>query len=214
MIDVYRLGWTRYQVFFASAVRTARDKSKLLSFLIDSPRVSFVGEMGGDFDYEVLFLGKHSNEVTDLLEECTRRCGEFAVSKSVIIHQSVSFFPRKYLATKPMSPEEMSFVQGGNDSAELSDLDQHLLEVLTRRPDVTKREMAALTGKSPPTVDKHISRLEEAGILRGSIFSVDAGQFGGQYFVLMVHARGFDSQFGTQLHTFVARHPHCTNFRR
>ncbi len=213
VIDVLALGWQRFEIFFATGCHNAKTRRMLTEYLARSSRISFLAETGGDFDYELVFLGHDSSEVTSFLEEVSKRFPEAILSRSVVIHQRISHFPRKYLASGSLPLQEISLKRCGAGE-KIDSRDHAILECLSRAPEVTKRDLSRQLQLTPQTIDARLRRMKANGTIRGALLSVDAAAFGGQNFSLFVNTRGVRRDTAEALYQLARKHPHVTNFRR
>jgi len=208
-IDIFRLGWHRYELLYS--VRGSGGK-ELAEFFQNSSRVSFLGEVGGEFDYEVVILAKNVGEVLDLIQEANRRCNSPFVAKSLSVQRTMNLFPRKYLSPKAPKTEVISL---GNDpsGANVSETDLKILEHLGRTPDLQKQVLAEKVGISRVTLDDRLKRLKREGVLRGALFNFRASVYGSQNFKVLVSTRGILPELRESFFKFAMEHPNCTNFR-
>ena len=213
VIDVLALGWQRFEIFFATGCRNSTSKAALTKYLARSNRVAFLAETGGDYDYELIFLAKDSCEVTAFLEEVSKRHPDAILARSIVIHQQVHYYPRKYLAQGKPPSEQLSLIPS-DTPIQTDRIDQGIFELLTATPEILKREIAQRLGISAATVEARLQKLRRNGVIRGALFSVDAAHFGGQNFILLIHTRGVRKEIGESLFELGRKHPHITNIRK
>lgn len=208
-IDIFRLGWHRYELLYSVRGKGGKE---LIEFFHSSSRVSFLGEVGGEFDYEVVVLAKNVGEVLDLIQDANRRCNSPFVAKSLSVQRTMNLFPRKYLSPKATKAEVISL--GTNSSlANVNEKDLKILEHLGKTPDIQKQELAAQVGISRVTLDDRLKRLRKEGVLRGALFNFKASTYGSQNFKVLVSTRGILPELRESFFKFAMEHPNCTNFR-
>lgn len=208
-IDLFRLGWHRYELLYS--VRGSGGK-ELIEFFQSSSRVSFLGEVGGEFDYEVVILARNVGEVLDLIQDANRKCNSPFVAKSLSVQRSMNLFPRKYLSSK--APKTEVITLGAHSSeATVNERDLKILEHLGATPDIQKQELAQKVGISRVTLDDRLKRLKNAGVLQGALFNFKASVYGSQNFKVLVSTRGILPELRESFFKFAMEHRNCTNFR-
>ena len=212
VIDLMSCGWGRYELFFSSSSSSKKTRQSLLQWLIKSSRTTYIAEVGGDFDYEVIILAHCLEELKESLEQLTKTVGEISFSKAVAIHQRVHYFPRKYLSPHRIKPEARSLVACKTPHT-LDELDHKILQNLSLYPDSSQRELAQRCSCMPITIQSRMEKLRSHGVLKGAMFSFQATTLGVRNYIFLIYAKGFDSTFGQKLYQFCLQHPHCTNMK-
>lgn len=222
VIDLMSCGWGRYEIFFSVASGAKKSKDKMIEWLTRLEHTTYLAEVGGEFDYELILLAQSSLQAHEILGETARRCGEISFSKVVAVHNRVHYFPRKYLAPTASSVSALSLVGSTliDRSAamripqfQISDFEHQILLLLSSAPEISQREIARLLGCTPLTVHTHIERLRSLGVIRGAMYSFKGTSIGAQSYILLIYARGFSLEFTNRLYNFCREHPHCTNMK-
>lgn len=211
-IDLLASGWRRYEIFFSSSPLSASARQALVRKLMQSERCTYLAEVGGDFDYEVILLARESREALQILQHITAPYGETSFSKEVAEHHRVHYFPRKYLA-QGRPPQRVITLGDADSRCELSAREHQLLRLLSESADISQREIAQRCGCSAPTVQTDLQRLRRLKIIRGAMYSFHASHIGVQNYLLLIYARGFGAEFSSRLYQFCIQHPQCTNMK-
>jgi DNA-binding Lrp family transcriptional regulator len=213
VIDLMACGWKRYEIFFAVAPGARGVRKKMVEWLIKNELCTYLAEVGGEFDYEMIFVARSSSQVRELLSELNARCGEVCFSKAVAQHTKVYYFARKYLSASQLPLESLALHEGDNSPHELDELEHALLRLLVDEPEISQREIARRCGCTPLTVARRIEQLREHGVIRGAMYSFSGAILGAQNYIFLIYSRGLSPQLSDRLYQFCVRHPYCTNMK-
>lgn len=211
VIDFFRAGLSRYNIFFSLAPASARAKKKLISVLVAAPRTVYLSEVGGDYDFELSIVAHNANEAMQFMHFVSKQCGDVFFTKSVSTRDFLVHFPRKYLSNKRGSRDRI-VIGGEGQQVETDDFDRQILQALALFPFASQREVASKLGRPQSTVDVRISRLVKNGLIRGALFSTNSALYGALTYKLLLFARGFSEKVSADLREFSAKHPHVTSF--
>ncbi len=212
VVDLMACGWSRYEIFFSMSTATHKTRQAMVTWLCQLDMTTYLAEVGGEFDYELILLAKDAQQVKDLLADMAERFGESSFSKVVALHQRVHYFPRKYLAKRPIKAESLSLL-GAKSAVVINELDHKILRALSEAPDLSQRELALRCSCAILTVQSHLQKLRERGVVRGAMFSLRTADFAAQNYIFLIYAKGFQRSFGEKLFRFSVAHAHCTNMK-
>ena len=211
VIDLFRLGWSRYNILFSIGLQTKSLKQKLLRTLCASKQCLYLTENGGDFDYELSIVGRDTSDALEYLHNISRTFGPVFMNKSVTSRSRIALFPRKYLATgKPLKPE-IDMTQT-SEHVEVDSHDEAILRLMANDGTLSNRDIAQKLGMASTFVDYRIRRLRENKVLLGAVFAVNNVNYGAQSYILALYSKGFDCKLSEAIYHFARAHPHCTHF--
>ncbi len=211
VIDLFRLGWSRYNILFSIGLQTKSIKQKLLRTLCASKQCLYLTENGGDFDYELSILGRGSSDALEYLHNVSRTFGPVFLNKSVTSRSRIALFPRKYLAPGKPLKAEIDMCQT-SESVEIDPHDEAILRLMAHDGNLSNREIAQKLGAASSSVDYRIRKLRERKVLLGAVFAVNNVHYGAQSYILALYSRGFDCKLSEAIYRFARAHPHCTHF--
>ena len=218
-VDLCRLGYTMYTVYFSLAPDTVASREEFLSALIESPRVTWLGELGGDFQYGVTVCVRNLGEVARFLDELSERFGQIFLEKSIAARLLLSYFGNKYFAPKALDaarrktdrkPKTVrdSFSYRVTESVvPIDELDHKILSALTAATYRSRRELARQLAVPLSTLEYRIKRLEEQQVIVGFYYQVDPQQIGVQSFLLLAAVKGIDRGLQERFWQFCTNHP-------
>ncbi len=209
VVDVFQLGWLRIQILFSVG---DAPRGKVIKFFTEQNFVVHVAEIGGEYDFDVVLLARTTHDALVLLQEASRVCGDIFVSKSILVQNSISYFPRKYLCKGRSIYGALT--QGGRKIPYvLDEKEQRILEALMREPEIDKKSLAEKLTLSIPTINDRLARMRKAGVIVGAMFSPRYIELGVQNYKVLISTCASDLKFRDALYKFAYTHPHCTSFR-
>jgi DNA-binding Lrp family transcriptional regulator len=209
IIDVFALGWQRVQILCSTG---NADRQKVIAFFTGRSRVVHLAEIGGEYDFDIVVLARGTHDTLCLMRDAAKACGDIFASKALVVQNSISYFPRKYLCRGRVSCGVL--VTGGEKPRHtIDEIDHRILELLMSTPAILKKEMGERLSLSLPTVSARLARLKEQGVLVGAMFSPRYSELGVQNYKLLISSRDRSQEFRDALYDFAYRHPHCTSYR-
>jgi len=203
-IDTYPLGYVTYAVLFSLSPQSKSGKQAFLDFLVASPCVSWLAELGGDFQYAMAITVQTPSDVSKFLSSVAETFGNVLSQKSVHIRMDFTQLNRRYLADQPVSA--LSFGHT-TPAVSIDNIDHKILRALSRNEFPTEREAQARLEISPSTWRNRVRRLRERGVIVGDFYQVSAERLGTQQFELLVHAN-----LSGRLLAFAKSHPRIVHF--
>ena len=94
-IDVYRLGYVQYEICLSLGAQRAQRTSKFLHFLQASPRVAWIGQFSGAFQYIITVCVRTPHEIRDFMSELADQAGVALTDRQIAIRLSYTEFPLK-----------------------------------------------------------------------------------------------------------------------
>ncbi len=209
-IDTYPLGYVTYAVYFSLSPQSKSQKQEILKFLASSASVSWLAELGGDFQYAVALTVRTPAEVSGFLSRLSETFGNVLAQQSVHVRTNFTQLNRRYLAGQPA--RSLSFGNAVHPPAELDDVDCRILAALGQNRDATEREAQTRLGIPYTTWRNRLARLRERGVVAGDFYQVSARALGLQSFELLVHAKGVRANLSERLLAFAKTHPRIVHF--
>jgi DNA-binding Lrp family transcriptional regulator len=208
-INLHRLGYTIYSIFFSSGSERKGSKDSAVKSFIAAPDVLWVGEFGGEYQYGVAFCTKRLATVVQFLHSLSRRHQQIFFEKAISVQISSTIFPRKYLTSKRFTVEPIT-VTFGESVVEIDQLDARILSALTSFGNLSHRQVALKLGIPLSTMELRFKKLRERGVIAENIYVIDPAAFNKQSFKLLVYTKGLDPQLTGQMHKFCAQHRDIT----
>lgn len=210
-INVYPLGYSDYAFYFSLAAGTKKQKQALLDGLVQSPHVSWVAKLGGDFQYGFAICARDVTEVMSFLDEISNNYSDVFFEKALSIRVSLTLLPRSYLDSSLPNTKAITFGRTGSQ-VEIDAKDHLILSALANSNFSSVRDLARSLSMPHTTLEHRIHKLEQSGVIAGYIYQVDARKFGMQLFKLLVFVKGMNTQLRKKLLHFAEAHHSIAHF--
>jgi DNA-binding Lrp family transcriptional regulator len=205
VINPYAIGYTMYGVLLRCSGRIYERREDLIAFLVASPRVSYVGEIGGAFALRIGLVTRRNEEKTDFFDILAERFGDLVEEKSVLALEGLVDYPLQCIGASPKS-KPLAIVSHTRQH-DADDVDIKILRRVSEIGDGSTTQIAREIGIPPTTVEYRISRMRERGIIVGSRYLIDISKFGYSSFVQFVKIRGCGRDTRASMYEFCLRHP-------
>lgn len=208
VIDIHRLGLTRYHLLFSLAPTKRAARERWIKELIAAEATLFLAEMGGRFDYQLSLATRSAEEALDAL---SRFSGVEIREKALTVRVKQLQLPRRYLLDKPIAAPGFETGQGKQTLA-IDDLDHRLLKMVSDRPLASKSTIAGKLHIPVSTVHYRLRRLRDHGIFAGTTVAVNCSRYGAQAYIVTLTSKGFPSANARGVFEFAKNNPYCTHF--
>ena len=209
-INIYPLGFAEYGVFFSLA-SGKKQRTKLLRTLEEMDRVSWLLELGGDFQFGIALCARGAGEIVDIFDTLSEQFGGIFFEKSIAVRTGWHLFPRRYLSSTkvndgPLSCGRTSDRNTTDPATTIDELDHRILSLLSTAHYGSYREVARMLSIPHSTLVHRMQQLHERNILRGFAYGVNAGVFGMQTYRLLIYMKQVSLAAKRELHSFCTTH--------
>ncbi len=208
-IDVYPIGYVTYAVYFSLSPQSKSQKQVFLAFLVSSERVSWLAELGGDYQYAAAIDARAPADVSAFFSQLTETFGNILSRKSVHVRTAFTQLNRKYLENQ--TPKSLSFGSSVSEVV-IDEIDHKILCALGQNLYATEREAQAKLNIPQTTWRNRVRRLRESNVIVGDFYQVSASGLGMQSFELLVHVKGARASLSERLRAFAKSHPRIVHF--
>lgn len=208
-INAYALGYNDFTIFFSPSAELEA-KQDTIQAILQSPNVSWMGKLGGDYQYGLSVYAQHVKTAYSLLNQLSDLHGDLFSEKSISVRVNFTAYGRKYLA--PDLEPRILALANRDESAEFDQTDLKILQVLSNFGSLPLRELGAKVGLSGSSVAERIKKLEDKNIIVGYIYRYNLHPVGMQTYRLLLYAKRVDSHFSAKIEKFAREHPHVLHF--
>lgn len=204
-IDVYPLGYHYFEVYFRFLPGIA-NKADIISYLQQSPRVSYFAQTGGDLEFNIDVIGRKPSDVIDFLDQLAEFSKGVIAEKKILVVESLSDYPLRFLAPSLSGQRTLSF---GNTKTLVSidELDHNILRLVSIKQMRSIAELARALGAKASTVQYRLDRLKENGVIVGCRFIPNLLQLGYQVFDFQIQTRGVSKAVKDAVNLLADREP-------
>lgn len=169
-------------------------KKTLISYLVSSEQVSWVGLLGGDFQCGVSVCVRTVHEFSEFLTTLGNKFGGLFFEKSIAVLCRLYHFRMKYLSP---CKGPVDYLEIGQNPVKFrgDELDHRILAALANSSTPSRRHIATQLGVAHSTVDYRIDRLEKSNIIVGHSYLADTSVFGVHMYLLVMYVKIVDETF-------------------
>jgi len=215
ILNMYMFGFMDFTYFFSlAAIKSKGERKSFIGALTDSPAVSWLGELGGQYHYGVSILANHVLHAKQILDDAVRSSKAAIVSRDLSIRTGTHFFGRKYLYPANLRTSAINPPIHYDSTAttfELDEIDKEILRHLYSHSCPSDRTLASLIGVPAPTINRRRQRLEQHHVIAGYRNYVPAHELGVNRYKIILSCKGFDSALVKQLVRFCNVAPQVTH---
>jgi Lrp/AsnC family leucine-responsive transcriptional regulator len=186
-VDVYRLGFTQFELCFGIASASQRAAQAFLLKLQQAPQVAWIGAYAGEYQYVITVCCRNPQELVRFIEETTAQGAVSITSRHLAVRAKYTEFPLRSFSDRVKLDKALVFGISGNEKIDLKD---HLiLAALSEDASVTTRSLSNQLDISQSAVVQRIHSLEKRGIIAGYTYVIDFFNLGYQAFSIMLSTK-------------------------
>lgn len=206
-IDVYQLGFQHFGLFFRlSPGERGATRAEVRAALVASPHVSWVVEVGGEFDFGVSVFARSAAEAAAFIENSPVLSSSSISNRLVAVRNRLVHFTPKFLSRCGASQRPLEW--GGVVSQHsVDDLDHAILAELSLHGNRTEELLAAALQIQRTTLRYRLSGLRQREILRGRVHILDYARLGIGSFYMLLSIRAMNEHRTAQFVEFCRQHP-------
>lgn len=201
-IDTYRLGYLTYLVRF-SVKGAGEDVLRLLRNFQTSDKVSWLIEMGGDYQYEAQLTVRSLKEFITFFDDIDSSPTGVISAKNVVLLTSYTFFGTRCMSSLSSVNSNEGLFNASmsicDERVEIDKIDHHLLRLLMIDDMASESKMARVLGLPATTVSHRIRVLEKKEVIKAYMYTIAGGQIGLSYYLLLISLRGMNQKFFTNI---------------
>lgn len=211
-LNPYALGYGYSLIYFSISRGGAKVRENLIEALRKSKRVSWLAELGGEFQYIAAILIRRPSETREFLYNFTKKFQNLIHEKSILYQSSLGIFPRKYLQDSITPRLGELYCDCAASEIEYDELDEEILRELSVDGGLSVREMGRRLNRSHTTIENRIARLRTSGAILGWYYRIDARRLGFQSFKLLIYAKGISQVVRDSIRKFCFSHRQALSF--
>ncbi|MGV8086024.1 MAG: Lrp/AsnC family transcriptional regulator [Candidatus Woesearchaeota archaeon] len=174
VIDSAKLGASYYDIFLKLQNVDLKKKKEIISFLVNSPNITWVADIEGMFDIAFIVMVQNQLELQKLMEQINQQFSSSIMKKTIAINLKGEFLRRDYLINKKreesISTKTKKIQLEYSPSTSiitLEDLDKQICRLLSNNSRMNSVELGKKLNVSPDTIMLHIKKLQEQKIISG-----------------------------------------------
>jgi DNA-binding Lrp family transcriptional regulator len=204
VVDVSKLGFTDYAVFFSVSPGSAKMHRKLVQYLMQSVQVPWLAEFSGEYHYAFSLICRHISEVDDFLLSLGRSVGIEMTSRTVSVRTSWMYFSQKYLLPEFTCSVTGYEIQSRGQLIKYDDLDIRLLRLLSDPAAPSDAACGRALGEAPTTIRYRRDLLEQKGVIVSYALSLDVASINRFPCIFLLQVKTPSSDLRRRLQAFAA----------
>jgi len=188
VIDVARLGYIECGLSLATVYRSPDQRARMLNFLMQNARVSWLAQAGGTKDLLLNLVVRNPVEVVEFLNRLTAEFPTCLKGKSFYQRTFRVRLARGMFGQRGQNHKSYKFYQG-IDTVAVDDTDRIILKTISKHIHISFRDLAALCAIPLSTVLRRIEVLKKEKVLLGFGTRIDVAQLGYQQFRILIELR-------------------------
>lgn len=210
-MNMFRLGYTQHQIYISLATGSRERRQAVVERLIQSTMVTWLGRLGGDYQYGANIISNNLAEVFDLFHSISEEFGHILLEKAIAVRVALTLLGSKYLAPHIDPGEPLSY-RITTEYIETDELDRKLLRAVTNDASQSTHQIARNLAIPQSTVDYRLKKLVENGVIVGHYYAVLPEKVGMHSFLLLLCSKGISNELRQELYNFCVEHPNVTIF--
>jgi DNA-binding Lrp family transcriptional regulator len=205
VINTYKIGKVFFRVYMKTINMTNKIESEFIEFLKNHPKVTWVVEVDGDFDFLYVVWANDIIEFEKVYKEINDRFGKYMQEKFFSVMTNVYYFKYKYLVGRQDGTFKLT---GGElEYPKLDDLDLKLISLLSNQGRMSLVEIANKLNSNPKLIKNRMKRLEKIGIITCYNVKINHKLLGYAQRKVMLNLNDISSETIQRMITFLTFHP-------
>lgn len=205
-INLFKLGYLQHEVFFSLTSEQSGMRDALLKQFKASDRISWIGRLGGDYQYGINICSRDVTHVVSFFDDLSKNYGRAFVERNLSLRVGLTFFGNRYLAPA-LKPQEPLRYHSTTELVAIDLTDHKILSALTSHCPASGHELARILGMPQSTVDYRLKKLKSSGVIVGSYYNFRGDQVGIISFLCLISTKGLGSVFREKALAFCNSHP-------
>lgn len=187
IFDAGKLGVSYYKILMKLHNVDEAGVEGISRHLLGQEAVNWVARLDGMFDLAFTIRVAHLQDLSMFLDALREKFYRFIHRLVMAVNIEVDFFAREYLVpgSKRQKGSSAIYTVSGTEM-KIDELDRSILRVLSNKPRISAKDLAATFSVSAPTISSRISAMERAKVITGYRLLLDSALTGHfNYYVLL-----------------------------
>jgi len=212
VINIHSLGYTDYCIFLTFEPGKLGGRSRLLTYLCDSPNTAWVAELAGEYSHTVSLFAKNIGDVDIFLVNCAKAMRGGIIKKSFAIRESWTLFPFNKKQASSRAKVRTITRESKVNTQGIDELDWKILECICNHPDEPSAAQARRLKIPPATFIYRLKQLSQRHILLGHAIYVESHLLGLYAYRILILERSVSPDLRKRLFDFAAKHLKISSF--
>ncbi|MDE1870478.1 MAG: AsnC family transcriptional regulator [Candidatus Micrarchaeota archaeon] len=189
IIDLYKLGYIPFRVYFKLRNLYPKRKKEIVSYLKSQKNVWAVSLAAGRWDLAIAIAVKDIHEFYLIWEEILRNYLPNISDYQTSIYAPIYHFSRSYL----IESEDTSKIRmlGGRGMAEVDEKDLKILVELSKNARASLLDISEKVGITPEAISHRIAQLAEKEVIQGYRALIDTAKMGYEFYEAQIRLSSY-----------------------
>jgi DNA-binding Lrp family transcriptional regulator len=211
-VNSFLLGTPPYLLTITLTPGGQQNRKQLHAYLLRRPEVGFVSLVGGHYTIFCEVRAASMYQLQGFLDGLSHQFGNIFSNKQVLALTSMNDFP--VFATLEERQRYKEFeTKLGKTSVSPDALDMKILTLLGQEWEDSLSALARRIGQPVSTIDYHLKKMREVGLLLGARYFVDLFALQRHFFYHLVSIKGFHPETRGAMLEFAREETCCNTFR-
>ena len=205
-VNLYPLGYVNYIVYFS--ISSEKGSEKLIEFLKQESKITWLCEVGGDFQFGVSVAAKSPIAFSSFIDRLSKSCVIY--DKILSIRLSITTLPREYLGSKKIIKKNL--FQGYTEVVKIDRTDEEIIELVAKQQDSSDRELSRALSIPLSTFHRRLKALETNKIVTGYQYLFEPKKINISSYRFLLETRSSGSRIRKELMIFSKSHLNIHKF--
>lgn len=206
VINIAKLGYTYYKVYFKLQNITPEKEREIIDFLVNHNNLIWIGTCSGRWDISVSILAKNIIQFNRIVRAITNEFSEYIQSKDILTVSELPHFTRAYLLEKESNIELIEF-SSEPEETRLDETDKKIISRIAVNAGFSYPELARDLNLSADIIRYRIKKLQEDKIIQGYRAWIDLDLIGYQFYKVLLSLQNVNEKREKTLLNFCSQHP-------
>ena len=207
-IDGIRLGYIVLRLYIIFQYTTNDLEKEIVAYFKAHGNVVTVYSLHGRYDLEVIFWIKNINNFYSFWQQTLYRYGDYFQDQILSFYIKYITYKSSYLQNDNRNPghAKLTDIMGGQKPIVLDPIDYTILKSLASQARTPLTQIAEQLGMSSDTINYHIRKLIQAGVIQSFRANIDYAKIGYQYFKADIYLKDYSAR--NKIIAYVTLDPH------
>ncbi len=206
LIDVGRLGYTSFRIFYKLQNTTSKTEEEIVDFLKKQRIVVWMTTIEGYWDINTWILCRNVSELEDFWRRFTSKYLNYLADKQLSIFTDITYYSRAHMLEGKQNEIEFKFVTAPGEQ-EVDDTDIRILQKLNLNARMPILEIAKSVGLSAKQVSHRIRNMERKKVIVGYRTMFNLERLGLLHYHLNIKVKNLKKEKEAAFRSFCFRHP-------
>ena len=185
------LGINEYYLYFSLQIPNSSSKDAFVMALCRHEQVSYVAEVGGDYQYEVRFMAHDSTDLVNFLDDLSDKFQSKVIIMSLCLIHAEEYSAMTEGSWKSADNVPYLSFAASDRRVAIDELDHKILSLFANDGVDSAPQIARVLGVPTSTVIYRLNKMRSSGLISGYFYLSDSRPFGLLPVILLVGASSF-----------------------